>query len=150
MDMTFVFWHWWLAAVIFFILEMAIPAALFLWMGAAAMVVGAVSLGLAQFGIAMGAELEILLFSVLSILAVGGWRIYRKKNPEVEISPTLNQRGAQYIGRELTLTKAIENGYGREKVGSSYWSIKGPDLPVGTVITIVGHDGTVLVVERSS
>lgn len=145
--LTLVFWHWWIAAVVFLILEMIVPAALFLWMGVSAIIVGLISLMLSEFAVTLGPEIEILLFSILSILTILGWRFYRKENPTKDPIPELNQRGAQYIGRELILTAPITSGFGREKVGSSYWSLKGQDAPAGSKVRITGHDGTTLVVE---
>ena len=47
----------------------------------------------------------------------------------------------------LTLTKAIEDGRGRAKVGDGEWPVRGPDAAEGTKVRVVSADGNVLVVE---
>lgn len=146
--MQIVFWYWWIAAVVFFILEMTIPAALFLWMGISALVVGLVSFVLDMMGTNLLITHEVILFSLLSMISVVWWK-YRQKHKKTESqqNSSLNQRGAHYLHRELVLTNPIVNGYGREKVGSSYWAIKGPDAEKGARMRVVGHEGTILVVD---
>ena len=39
-----VFWHWWAAAIVFVIVEVFAPSAIFLWLGVSAGVVGALLL----------------------------------------------------------------------------------------------------------
>ena len=149
--LTIVFWYWWLVAVVFFILELAVPAALFIWLGFSALIVGAISFGLSLAGSSFMLEIELLIFSVLAVVMVIGWRVYQRNNPKVDNASGLNNRGAQYIGRTIVLTQPIQNGFGREKVGSSYWTIKGQDATqeaaAGQKVKIIGHEGTQLIVE---
>jgi membrane protein implicated in regulation of membrane protease activity len=63
--------------------------------------------------------------------------------------PDLNVRGQQYVGRSLVVEQAIEGGRGRVRVGDTLWAAEGPDVPVGTRVTVTGARGTVLVVERA-
>ena len=60
--------------------------------------------------------------------------------------PLLNQRGAQYVGRQFHLDEPIVNGHGKIKVDDSIWKVHGPDCPEGARVTVTGVDGTVLVV----
>jgi len=64
------------------------------------------------------------------------------KHPPTSDQPFLNQRGSEYVGRTLTLTEAIKNGIGRIRIGDSSWRVEGPDCPVGTLIEVVGIEGT--------
>ena len=41
------------------------------------------------------------------------------------------------------------NGVGKVVVDDSTWRVKGPDLPAGTHVRVVGVDGVVFVVESS-
>jgi|GEM_PF-5817256 len=36
MNTDFVYWHWWLFAVVLFIIEVVVPGTFFLWMGVSA------------------------------------------------------------------------------------------------------------------
>jgi membrane protein implicated in regulation of membrane protease activity len=61
---------------------------------------------------------------------------------------TLNRRLARYTGRDAVLTQSIVNGAGRIRLDDSFWSVRGPDCPAGSIVTITGSDGTVLLVTR--
>ena len=43
-----VFWHWWVAAIVFVVIEVFAPGAIFLWLGVSAGVVGALLLVLPE------------------------------------------------------------------------------------------------------
>lgn len=60
--------------------------------------------------------------------------------------PNLNQRGHHYIGSRASVAEAIVDGRGKVRVGNSLWLAEGPDCVAGTLVTIVGTNGTVLAV----
>jgi membrane protein implicated in regulation of membrane protease activity len=136
-------WHWLIAAVVLMIMEVLAPGAFFLWLGVAAAVVG---LLLAVIPV-MTWQVQVLLFSVLSVASVIGWRAWRQKHPVETESPTLNRRGMQYVGRVFTLSEAIVNGVGKVYVDDTTWRVSGPDLEVGANIKVIDVDGTVFRVE---
>lgn len=140
------FWHWWILAGILMVLEIVAPGVFLLWLGIAAAVTGLVAYvvpGLAW-------QWEALIFAVLSILTVWGWRSYQRRNPTETDLPTLNRRGEQYVGRRLSLDQAIVNGRGQVKVDDSTWRVEGADLPAGTAVVVTGVKGTILVVEQAA
>ena len=139
------FWHWWVAAVALIIIEALAPGAIFLWLGVSAGVVGVVLLAAPD----MGWEYQVLIFAVLSVATVIGWRIYHKSHSTETDLPTLNRRGEQYIGRKLTLDEAIVNNTGKVKLDDTNWKVEGDDLPAGARIEVVGVDGVVLKVEEA-
>jgi membrane protein implicated in regulation of membrane protease activity len=61
-------------------------------------------------------------------------------------APDLNVRGAQYVGRIVTVVEAIERGRGKVQVGDTVWSAEGPDMPAGARAKVTGVNGTVLVI----
>jgi len=69
--------------------------------------------------------------------------------PSPPTKPTLNRRGAQYIGRTFTLDEPIANGIGKIRVDDSTWKIEGTDCPAGSKVKVVGIDNTVLKVEAA-
>lgn len=140
------FWHWWILAGILMVLEIVAPGVFLLWLGIAAAITGIV----AYVFPAMAWQWEALLFAALSIAIVWGWRAYQKRNPTETDLPTLNRRGEQYIGRRLTLDRAIVDGRGEVKVDDSTWRVEGADLPAGTPVVVKGVRGTVLQVERAA
>jgi len=138
-----VFWHWWILAGLLLILELTSPVFFFLWVGIAAAAVGLLLLVIPSMGI----EMQLVLFGILSIVAVITWRKYREAHPPVSDQPLLNQRGRQYTDRVFTLDHPIINGVGKVVVDDSTWRVKGPDLPVGTQVRVTGVDGVVFIVE---
>lgn len=138
------YWHWWIFAVVFIILEIFVPGtAFFLWMGIAAAVVGLVMV----FVPSLGWEYQFILFAVFAIVSIALWRLYFKKNPSPTDHPTLNRRGQQYIGRVFTLEVPIVNGIGKIKVDDSIWKISGDDCDAGTKVKVIDIDGTIFKVE---
>ncbi len=140
-----VFWHWWILAGVLLILELTTPVFFFLWIAFSATAVGFLLLVIPSMGI----EIQLVLFGILSIVAVIAWRKYRETHPLTSDQPLLNQRGLQYADRIFTLEHPIVNGVGKVEVDDSTWRVKGPDLPAGTRIRVTGVDGVVFVVESA-
>ena len=137
------YWHWWILAGILLIIEVAAPSFFFLWLSVAAGITGLVLLAVPE----LGWQYQILVFSCLSVISLTLFKRYQRANPVVTDQPTLNRRGAQYIGRTFTLTEPIVNQSGVIHVDDSTWRIKGNDLPAGTTVKVVGSDSVVLEVE---
>ena len=140
-----VFWHWWILAGLLLILELTAPAFFFLWLGIAAAAVGLILMVFPS----MALETQLVLFGLASIVAVLAWRKYRETRPVSTDQPNLNRRGHQYIGRVFSLSEPITNGVGKVTVDDSTWKVKGPDLPAGTSIKVMGVEGVVFRVEAS-
>lgn len=139
------YWHWFILAAILIILEVFAPGAFMLWIGIAAGVVGVVLYVVPT----MTWEYQFILFSLASVGSILAWRAYRQKHPAATDEPTLNRRGAQYIGRVFTLDAPIVNGVGKIRVDDSTWKIEGADCEAGTKVKVVGIDNTVLKVEAA-
>lgn len=134
-------WHYFILAVILAVLEVFAPGAVLIWIGASSAVVGVV---LWLFP-AMGWEYQLLLLSILSVVSIAAWHLYAGRHPEATSDhPTLNRRGAQYVGRVFTLEGPITNGLGKIKVDDTTWKIEGDDAESGSKVEVVGVDGTVL------
>lgn len=134
------FWHWWILAAALIVLELFAPGAFFLWIGISAAVVG----GLLWLLPNTTWETQLVVFAVLSIVSVVGWRIYLRRHPIQTDRPVLNRRGHHYVGRVFTLEQPIINGSGKIRVDDSIWKVQGADLPAGAKIQVVGVDGVVL------
>lgn len=138
-------WSWVIFGLVLLALELIAPGVFLVWLGAAAVVTG-----LAVNMSAIGAPMQWLLFGVLSLVFVGGWVGYQRRNqgkPGSSDSTMLNQRTARYLGREVVLAHAIKDGVGRVHIEDSVWQVSGPELPAGTAVRIVGAQGSLLVVE---
>jgi membrane protein implicated in regulation of membrane protease activity len=140
------FWHWWILAALFAGLEILAPGVFFIWLGAAAAVTGLIALVIPG----MGWEIEALIFAVLAVLSVVGWRNYIKKSKgKDDPAAMLNRRGDQMIGRTAVLSEPIQNGRGKARIDDTMWRVEGVDLPAGTQVKITGVDGAILKVEAA-
>ena len=137
------YWHWIVLGVVFTTMEAFAPGAFFLGMGVSAVLVGGALFALPS----MDWKAQLFMFAVLSVVSIFVTRRWLRRAPIKSDQPLLNQRGAQYIGRQFTLNAAIVNGQGKIKVGDSIWKVTGIDLPEGAQVTVTGVDGTVLAVE---
>ncbi len=144
MGVDIVFWHWLAIGVLLLIVELLVPGMFFLWMAQAAGVTG---LLLFVFP-AMGWEIQLTIFSVLSVVGIVVARRFFKRHPIESDQPTLNKRTAQYLGRVFTLERPIVNGQGKIRVDDSTWKIRGVDCEAGTKVRVVGADSVVLIVEK--
>jgi len=130
-------WHWWILAAVFMVLEITAPGIFFMWLGIAAIFMGFILFFFPTLTFGM----QILVFSIISIVTVAFARIYIKKHPIESEQPLLNQRMAQYIGQIFVLTEPIVKGFGKANIGGSIWSIEGPDCPVNTRVKVIGING---------
>ncbi len=137
-------WHWGIIAVILIILEVFAPGAFMIWLGVGAAVVSVILL----LAPSMSWELQFVIFAIVSVASIFGWRTYASKNPTKTDQPNLNQRGEQYVNRVFTLDEPVVNGLGKIKVDDSTWKIEGDDCEPGTKVRVTGVDGVVLKVEH--
>lgn len=140
------FWYWLIAAVILIALEMLIPAVYMLAMGVGALLVGTVMF----FIPTIPWLVQVIIFSVVSVVSVIVYKGYLKKNKTETDTPHLNRRSEQYVGRVFTLAEPIVNGVGKVKIGDSMWKVRGEDMEVGKNVKVIDADGVVLMVEAET
>jgi inner membrane protein len=136
-------YHWWIAAAILASLETFLPGAVAIWFAAAAVVVGAI-----QLVVPMPWQLQLVLFGALGVAAIYLWRRYRSpEEPQASDQPSLNQRGAKYVGQVFELVEPIADGQGKIRVADTVWLVRGADSPQGTRVRVTGVEGAMLRVE---
>ncbi len=135
-------WSWWIGGVILLALEILLPGNVFVWFGIAAILTGVVAL-FAD----LTWQVDLILFGVLSLVLVVVGRRFFARGSESE-QPLLNRRLDGMVGQTYVLPEPIVGGIGHVRVYDANWRVAGPDLPSGTRIRIVGHDGAVLRVSR--
>ena len=140
---TLAYWDWFIAGLVLVILEIFAPGAVFLWLGIAAGVVGAVVF----FAPHLAWKFQFTLFAVLSVVSIVVSRRYLKRRPLETDHPNLNRRGAQYVGRDLILDAALSGGRGRLRVDDTTWRVEGPDLPAGAKVRVTAVNGATLKIE---
>lgn len=137
------YWHWWVLGIVCLAIEIFAPGAIFIWFGASAVFLGFLLLMMPD----LTWQVQITLFSALSMLSIISWAQYRKNVPEENAYPTLNKRGEELVGRIFTLDEPIINNFGKIRVDDTMWKINGSDAGVGQKVKVVSLDGTVLNIE---
>ncbi len=142
MESYFVFWAWFVAAVLLACGELAAPGIFLIWLAGAAAVNG-----LLTWAIGWGWEAQLASFAVLAVISIYLGREYLKRNPIQSEDNGLNKRGTRMVGEIVTVVEAIAGGEGKVQIGDSPWLAKGPDLAVGARARIIRAEGTTVVVE---
>ena len=136
-------WNWLFLAVALFALEAIVPGVHFVWFGVAATIVGLLGL---LTGFAW--QWQLIAFALLSVATVFAARRFARPDTTPSDAPDLNARGAQYIGRLVTVEEPIRGGRGKVRVGDTVWQAEGADAPVGARVKVTGARDTVLVVSQ--
>ncbi|MCY0096557.1 NfeD family protein [Hoeflea ulvae] len=138
-------WIWWIIGLVFLGLEILIPGVFLLWIGLAAIIVGALSFPLWGTQV-WGWQLQVLIFAVLAVVMALVGRKLTGSNAESD-QPMLNRRTEGLVGRTATLQDAINDGKGRIRLDDTTWIVEGPELPAGARVRIVAAQAGSLTVE---
>jgi membrane protein implicated in regulation of membrane protease activity len=128
-------WNWMVLGFVLLTLEILVPGVFLLWIGLAALIVGAVSLMIWDAGFWVW-EVQVVVFLALALVCAFVGKRIMGSGDDASDQPLLNRRGAQLIGRTATLTEPITDGRGRIKIGDTMWRVSGPDLPAGAKVRV--------------
>jgi membrane protein implicated in regulation of membrane protease activity len=138
-------WSWWIVGLVFLGLEILIPGVFLLWIGLAALVVGALSFAFWDMP-AWSWQVQFLTFAVLSLgFAMIGRRVSNAGSETDQ--PMLNRRVEGLVGRTATLEEPISEGQGRIRLDDTTWIVRGPDLPSGARVRVTAAQAGSLTVE---
>lgn len=137
-------WNWFIAAVALFLLEIVAPGSFMLWLGLAALVVGAISLA-----IDWSWQAQLIAFAGVAVAAIPAWRHFARKVERPVDRPFLNRRAEGYVGRVFTLDKPIVDGVGTIRIDDTVWRVTGPDSPAGSRVRVARAQGADLMVESA-
>lgn len=135
-------WHWLGLGGIFLLFELFLPGVLFLWLALAAFVLGGL-----VWVLPLGIEIQLLLFSILSVVNVILGRWYFKPKASDNDQPLLNERQAQFVGEVYVLHEGIVHGVGKVQINDSFWRVRGEDCPAGQAVRVIDVKGAELFVE---
>ncbi|TRL32023.1 NfeD family protein [Rhizobium straminoryzae] len=139
-------WSWIIIGLVLLAAELAAPGVFLIWIGLAAMLVGALSLFFWEQSL-WSWQLQLVIFAALAVaITLIGRRLFAHAHGESD-EPMLNRRGDSLVGRTATLAEPIREGRGRIKLDDSWWSVSGPDLPAGMRVRVAAWTGTELIVE---
>ena len=142
---TFDFWHWWAIGIALIAFEAFVASTFLLWPGMSALAMGFIVWLVPD----MDWRIQVGLFAIMAMISSVAWQVWLRRNPPVSDHPTLNVRGASFIGRRVTLSEPLTNGRGRIEIGDGWWtvsSVDGENLAAGVDVEVVGSDGGTLTI----
>jgi len=136
-------WLWLIGGVVLLIAEVIAPGFFLIFIGAAAIATGLLTL---VTGLAVA--LQLAVFAVLAFLSVRivGRRFYASRY-DYTADPLLNDRAARLLGKVVVVVQPIDSNGGRVRVGDSEWSARGGPAAAGDRVRIVDIEGNCLKVE---
>lgn len=137
---------WAVLALLLFAAETVVPGAFLLWFGFAAAALALLVLVLPELGWLW----QVVWFCVFAMISVGVYRKWFRGKARESDRPLLNRRAQTLIGEVATLDLPIVGGRGgRVQIADAFWSVEGPDLPVGALVRVVAVDGMNLKVQEA-
>lgn len=144
------FWHWLALGAVLMILEVMAPGVIFLWLGVAAMLTGALLWAVPNLPV----EIQFIVFAVLSVVSVIIGRLIVGSRARESDHPELNQRGQQHVGAMYMLEDATVNGHGKVRVDDSLWAVEvgegEKELPKGELVQVLDVKGSTLIIRSAT
>jgi inner membrane protein len=136
-------WLWLIGGVVLLIAELIAPGFSLIFIGAAGIATGVLSLALG-----LPLVLQLATFAVLAFLAVRiVGRHFNASRYDYSADPLLNDRAARLLGTVVVVVQAVDSHSGRVRVGDSEWSARGGPASPGERVRIVDIEGNCLKVE---
>lgn len=133
-------WFWLTLGGLLLAAEMLGTSGYLLWSGLAAVMVGII-----EWFIPISWTAQGTMFAVLTLVCVFFWYRWMRYREARQVPNSLNQRGSQMIGLQLTLDSALQNRTGHVRIGDSSWRVQAEqDLPAGTPVEVVAVEGITL------
>lgn len=136
-------WYWWTLALLLIAMQTFAAEDFFLALAITAGGMGFVVLFVPDLNLPM----QALSFTGLAIFIFFIARFLIQDLAAGSDHPNLNQPGARYIGRIITLTHPIVDGSGNESLEGVPWTLKGPDCEAGSKVEVVALEGIALQVQ---
>jgi membrane protein implicated in regulation of membrane protease activity len=136
-------WLWLIGGVVLLIAEVIAPGFSLIFIGAAGIATGVLSLVLG-----LPVPIQLAVFAILAYLAVriGGRRAYASRYDHSS-DPLLNDRIGRLLGRVVVVVEPVDANGGRVRVGDGEWSARGGPAAIGERVRIVDVEGNCLKVE---
>ena len=136
-------WQWGIVACTLFIMELLVGGVFLLGIGIAALLMAAITF----FTTGLTPSSQLVLFAILSTVSVILWKKCFQGHTSSK-SP-LNNRALRHVGTTHTLKMAIRGGEGLLILEDTRWSLRGPDLPIGTQVIIREFKDGLFYVEKT-
>jgi len=136
-------WFWLTLGGLLLAAEMLGTSGYLLWSGLAA-----VAVALIEWIVPISWTSQGIKFAVMTLLSVFFWYRWMRYRESSQQPNTLNQRGSQLMGMQLTLDNTLKNGLGHVRIGDSSWRVQAEsDLPAGTPVIVTGVVGITLIIQ---
>ena len=135
-------WVWMTLGLVLVGLEMMVPGVYLIWLAAAAIITGVLTLTLD-----LSLPVQLIDFVFLSLIVAFSAKRFLGERPIESSDPLMNRRGARLVGETALVVQAIEHGSGRVRLGDSEWLAHGPNAAAGERVRISGSEGAILLVE---
>ena len=134
-------WLWLIGGVVLLIAELIAPGFSLIFIGAAGIATGLLSL-------AFGLPVALQLGTFVAFLAarIGSRRFYESRYDHSS-DPLLNDRVARMLGKIVVVVQPVDSHGGRVRLGDSEWSARGGPAAIGERVRIVDVEGNCLKVE---
>jgi membrane protein implicated in regulation of membrane protease activity len=135
---------WLVAGLVLCAAETIMPGAFLIWVGVAALILGAI-----EFVWPLEFTAQLFLFAALVVaLVLIGRRVYGSLDRRSPVQPLGRAEGL--VGKEFFLDKPIERGFGNIRVDDSIWRVTGEDMGAGAKVRVTGvEDGSLLRVAKA-
>lgn len=136
-------WLWLIGGIVLLTAELIAPGFFLIFIGAAGIATGLLSLALG-----LPLTLQLLAFAILTfvLVKVVGRRFYASRY-DVSTDPMLNDRVARLLGKVVVVVEAVDANDGRVRVADGEWSARGGPAAVGDRVRVVDVEGNCLKVE---
>jgi len=136
-------WLWMIGGVVLLIAELIAPGFFLMFIGAAAIATGVLTLVLP-----LSVALQLGMFAAVAFLIarIGGRRAYASRYDH-STHPMLNDPTARLLGRVVVVTEPVDSNGGRVRLGDGEWSARGGPAAVGDRVRVVDVEGNCLKVE---
>ncbi|MBD9661473.1 MULTISPECIES: NfeD family protein [Pantoea] len=136
-------WFWLTLGGLLLAAEMLGTSGYLLWSGLAA-----VAVALIEWLFPISWTSQGIVFAVMTLFSAFFWHRWMRYRESSQVANTLNQRGNQLMGMQLTLDNALKNGLGHVRIGDSSWRVQADsDLPAGTPVIVTGVVGITLMIQ---
>lgn len=138
-----IWWHWVIAGFVLVIAELAVPAFFLIWLGAAALITGA----LVWLIPAMTVAVQILLWATLSIAMVFAWMKYFRtpKSSSMAGQSSAIEGEVGLLVRDVAPFQTGQVRFQRPILGSDLWDCQSElALRAGSRVCVTAVEGRVL------
>ena len=133
------YWYWLVLGMALLVMEIITPGIFLMWVGSASILTGMVCVVFNDLSLGY----QVLVFAGFSMGAVISW--FKVKPFEGGGSLiSLNRRGAQMVGREVTITEEVSDGIGQARLDDSVWRVIGPPMKPGDKAIVKEVEGNTL------